>query len=352
MLTNGHRNALQTARCLAITIFMALGIGLSAGHAASPIDDLLQQPNDWFASESGHEVLQNVIVWQSQHGDWPKNVNTTGPLKVKPGKRIVGTFDNGATTGELRLLARAFLVTAIEDYRDAFLRGFDHIIRAQYPNGGWPQFFPLSTKYHRHITFNDNTMIRLLEFLRDVSTKDDFQFVDPDRRASAVEALKRGVDCIIRCQVLVDGKPTVWCAQHDAETLAPTGARSYELPSLSGSESAGILVFLMSIETPSQEIIRAVKGGVDWFDNSKIEGQTYRRSKELPALTPAPDAKPLWSRFYEVESNRPIFSDRDGVVKYDLSEIGSERRSGYAWYGNWGNKVLDTYARWPQRSAD
>ena len=46
-----------------------------------------------------------------------------------------------------------------------------------------------------------------------------------------------------------------------------------------------------------------------------------------------PNAPGLWARFYEIGTNRPIFCDRDGVAKHDLSEIGYERRNGYACYG-------------------
>ena len=44
----------------------------------------------------------------------------------------------------------------------AFLKGVDHILAAQYPSGGWPQFYPPSAQYHRHITFNDNSMVRVM----------------------------------------------------------------------------------------------------------------------------------------------------------------------------------------------
>jgi pectate lyase len=55
----------------------------------------------------------------------------------------------------------------------------------------------------------------------------------------------------------------------------------------------------------------------------------------------------IWARFYEIETNRPIFCGRDGLIKYDISQIEAERRNGYAWYGNWGEKVARAYAEWP-----
>jgi pectate lyase len=332
--------------CVALVPVLLLAASL---HAATPAEKLANNPDDWFRSDDGRKTLENILSWQTEHGDWAKNMDTTSVAFSGDGKRPAGTFDNGATSGELRVLARAFRVTGDERYKQALLRGFDHILKAQYPNGGWPQYFPLSDGYHRHITFNDGTMIRLMEFLRDAVASEDYALLDNDRRAAAVKAIESGIGCIVKCQIVVDGKPTVWCAQHDAETLVPVLARSYEHPSLSGAESAGVLMFLMSIEEPSPEVIRAVKAGAAWFESAKIEGYRYRKNKTEPSLTKDPEAPLLWARFYEIKSNRPIFSDRDGVVKYDIEEIGSERRGGYSWYGNWGENVAKEYAEWAHR---
>ncbi|MCA9200193.1 MAG: pectate lyase, partial [Planctomycetales bacterium] len=170
--------------------------------AASPADRLLKQPEAWFRTHECEEILDNVLSWQSAHGDWPKNKDTTKAKYSGDRNRLEGTFDNGATTGELRLLAKAFSVTGNEHYQAAFLKGLGHILAAQYENGGWPQYFPLSKNYHRHITFNDGTMIRIMEFLRDVASDADFTFVDPARRHVAAAAVQKGVDCILQCQVV------------------------------------------------------------------------------------------------------------------------------------------------------
>lgn len=329
---------------LAMSLFFVAPVG-----ADTPAEKLVEKSDDWFLASEGRQTMENILKWQTEHGNWPKNVDTSGPKGSGEDDGDAGTFDNGATTGELRALARAYHITKDERYKEAFNRGFDHILKAQYPNGGWPQFFPLSTRYHRHITFNDGTMVGLMEFLQDAVSNDDFAFLDEDRRMAAVRAVNRGVDCIVQCQIIIAGVPSVWCAQHDAETLAPAQARTYEHPSLSGAESAGILIFLMRLEEPTPEVIRAVHAGVAWFESAKIEGYRYNRSHDEPALTKDPAASPLWARFYEIESGRPIFSDRDGVVKYDLAEIGSERRGGYTWYGKWGESVARTYLEWPHR---
>jgi pectate lyase len=309
-------------------------------------EQLCRKPDSWFRGDEGKRTTDIVLSWQSDAGAWPKNKDTT--RKQFTGKRgkIEGTFDNKATTGELRFLARAFDATGDPRCRDAYLRGFDHILDAQYPNGGWPQHHPPGKGYHRHITFNDGSMVRLLEFLRDAP---DSGILDADRKRRAAEAFDRGVACIVKCQVVIAGKPTVWCAQHDEVTLAPAKARDYELPSLSGGESAGILRFLMSLERPSPEVIRAVQAGVAWYESARITGIRVDRKKHGGVPVEDRDAPPLWARFYDLETGRPFFCGRDGVKKASLAEIEKERREGYAWYGNWGESVARDYGKWRHR---
>lgn len=320
-------------------------------YADSPAGNLTKHPDAWFNSDEGRQVMENILSWQSEHGDWPKNKDTTTAMYAGERSKLQGTFDNGATTGELRVLARAFRVTGDRKYEQAFHAGFDHILKAQYSNGGWPQYFPLRKGYYTHITFNDNCMIRLMEFLEDAVVENDFEFLDKDRREAAKNAIDRGIDCIVQCQVVINGTPTVWCAQHDEVTLAAANARSYELASLSGAESAGILKYLMSLKEPTPNVIKSVNAGVAWFTTSKIEGFRHNKTKGEPVLTKDPAARPLWSRFYEIESNRPFFCDRDGIVKYNIEEIGEERRYGYTWYGNWGESLASAYDKWPHRSV-
>jgi len=159
--------------------------------------------------------------------------------------------------------------------------------------------------------------------------------------------------------VVVAGKPTVWCAQYDEKTLAPAMARKYELVSLSGSESVGIVRFLMGIEHPSPEVVRAVEGAVEWFNASKITGIRIDHKPEPGSpkgwdsvVVEDASAPPLWARFYEIGSNRPMFSGRDSVKKYSLAEIEYERRNGYRWYVDRPAKLIsDDYPLWKRRNA-
>jgi PelA/Pel-15E family pectate lyase len=318
--------------------------------AAMTVREALHQSDTWFRSDEGRTALDNVLSHQSLHGGWPKNQNSTAKSFSGERKSIKGTFDNGATTGELRLLARALAVTNDVRYHTAFLKGFDHILAAQYTNGGWPQYSPPPAKsYHRHITFNDDSMRRLLEFLRDVASATNFAFVPADKREAAMLSFNRGIDCILKCQVRVDGRLTVWCAQHDEITLEPRPARTYELASLSGSESAGLLLLLMSLEQPSPAVIRAVHAGAQWYQTNKLNGIREMKADGDKKIVRDATAPALWARFYEIDTGRPIFSGRDGVRKYDYVEIEKERRKGYSWYGTRGTEVLAHYESWRQR---
>ena len=301
----------------------------------------------WFGGLEARQVLDNVLSWQSPLGDWPKNLNTAAASFTGDRTQLRGTFDNGATTSELRFLARSFQVRREHDIKEAFLRGLDHILNAQYTNGGWPQFSPPPTStYHRHITFNDDTMRRLLEFVRDVAQRNDFDFVDAERRRRAEVAFDRGIACILACQIKVDGKLTAWCAQHDAITLEPRPGRTFELVSLSGAESAGILVLLMTIHEPSDPVKRAVESAAEWYRSVQLHDLRVLDEKEGIRTVEDSKASPSWARFYEIGSNRPIFAGRDGQKKFALAEIEAERRNGYAWYGRWGEAVAREFALW------
>ena len=189
-------------------------------------------------------------------------------------------------------------------------------------------------------------MIGLMTFLREVSEKDRYEFVAPNIRQQANEAFERGVKCILDCQIKVDGKRTVWCAQHDKDSLVPRGARSYEHPSLSGGESAGIVCLLMSLDKPSDEVQKSIRAAVEWYEYSKLTGIRFDKQDGDRRIDRDASAPPLWGRFYEIETNRPIFSGRDGAIKYDVAEIEAERRNGYSWYVKSGESVNDSWSKW------
>ena len=312
-------------------------------------------------------VGDNLLFYQHETGGWPKNMRLQDPLtdnvrkkvdEMKKGKRYA-TIDNKGTTTEIIYLSRLYNATKDERYRDAVLRGFDYLFKAQYANGGWPQFFPLSKGYYTHITYNDDAMVNVLKVMRDAAKgKAPFTFLPDSVKAKAQASLDKGVDCILKTQVVQDGRKTVWCAQYDENTLQPADARAFELASLSGQESDDIVLFLMSLSKPSMEIRQCIEDAVAWFKKSKITGIQIEKytngdgKKDIRVVPCAQDdapCDPLWARFYTLDDNRPFFCDRDGVKRYSLDEIGYERRNGYSWYNNDGMDVLKRYETWRQK---
>ncbi|TWU04327.1 pectate lyase [Stieleria varia] len=329
------------------------------GSAHAAPKDFLDRNQAWFAGDEAKRIASNILSFQSDLGGWPKNLDTTERPFTGDRTKLKGTYDNGATTDELRFLGRIYTATNEQAYRDAFDRGLDYVLRGQYENGGWPQLSPPGTGYHRHITFNDGAMVRLLSFVREVATTKAYLFVDDERRQTAANAFDRGIECILKCQIRVDGALTVWCAQHDEIDFRAQSGRAYELATLSGSESVGITRLLMSIENPTPEIVKSVEAAVAWFEKAKLQGIRLVKEKDQNGpkgvnlvVVADPKASPLWARFYDIHSNTPVFVDRDGVPKQAVADIGYERRNGYAWYGNWPQKLLDReYLQWKQRIA-
>jgi PelA/Pel-15E family pectate lyase len=264
----------------------------------------------------------------------------------------------------MNYLARVFNATRQARFKESFIRGFDYLLKAQYENGGWPQYYPRLKGYYRHITFNDDAMVGVMELLRKVARKDHaYSFVDETRRAQAEKAVAKGIECILKTQIVIDGRLTAWCAQHDEVTLRPAPARSYEHASLSGSESVGLVRFLMAVDNPDARIVEAVDAAIAWFKQTKLTGVKVieKPAPSFPngfdnVVVEDPKAGPIWARFYEIGTGRPIFSGRDGVIKYSLAEIEHERRTGYGWYTSAPAGLLEKdypawQAKWGKRSA-
>ena len=364
------------------TLAIALALALTTSNAAlaqgSGKGDKGKKKVNWptFAKNADDAFMgtaeatrvgDNLLFYQHETGGWPKNMRLQDPLtdnvrkkvdEMKKGKRYA-TIDNKGTTTEIIYLSRLYNATKDERYLDAVLRGFDYLFKAQYANGGWPQFFPLSKGYYTHITYNDDAMVNVLKVMRDAAKgKAPFTFLPDSVKAKAQASLDKGVDCILKTQVVQDGRKTVWCAQYDENTLQPADARAFELASLSGQESDDIVLFLMSLSKPSMEIRRCIEDAVAWFKKSKITGIQIEKytngdgKKDIRVVPCAQDdapCDPLWARFYTLDDNRPFFCDRDGVKRYSLDEIGYERRNGYSWYNNDGMDVLKRYETWRQK---
>ncbi|MGQ7946751.1 pectate lyase [Flavobacterium sp. WC2509] len=317
------------------------------------------------------KIADNIIYFQRDNGGWPKNYDMKAILTPEQIKAVISskanlhtTFDNSTTYTHIYYLAQVYTATQTEKYKDACIKGIDFILNAQYDNGGWPQYFPLEKGYSRYITFNDGAYMGIMNLLKKVVTNDaNFAFVDAKTRKKVTVAYEKGIDCILKMQINDKGKLTAWCQQHNEKTLLPEWARKFEPPSICNGESAEIVLFLMNIDKPNEKIINSIQSAVKWFSDSKIYNtrvETFNapdldsKYNTKPVTVDCrvvndPTAPPIWTRYYELVTERPLFCDRNSIYLYSLAEVGRERRVGYAWYTYNPEKVLKQYPAWQKK---
>jgi PelA/Pel-15E family pectate lyase len=330
----------------------------------------------FYKSPDALHTAQTIVSFQIPNGGWSKNLDMSGPARLpgqsytsnnlsrflgaddfdkpaNPDWNYVGTLDNDATNTELHFLAKvqaAYPGADGDKFRASFLRGVHYLLNAQYPNGGWPQVWPLEGGYHDAITFNDNAVTESASLLHDVSVGGgDYGFIPADLRKQSGMAGDHAIAIILRCQVVLDGRKTVWAQQQDPLTLAPVAGRNFEPAALSAGESADILIFLMKLAKPSPEVRASIEAGVAWLKANAIYGQAFVGGRNTPGgrhLEATPGAGPIWARYYSITTGKPIFGDRDKTIHDTIADLTLERRNGYAWYSAGAKEALDAYAAW------
>jgi PelA/Pel-15E family pectate lyase len=315
------------------------------------------------------EIADRMLIAQRSIGGWSKTIDgkTQPPqydkewtslfeasVKDEVGRNDA-TIDNHATNREILHLAKVYNTSQNEKYKEAAERGIAYLLKMQYKNGGFPQFYPDSSGYRKHITFNDDAMINCLKTLKAIAeSKTPFEKIGDKYRKDAKKAVDCAVDVILKTQIVSRGRLTIWCAQHHYKTLQPVKARAYELPSFSGNESVKIVEFLMSLNKPTPSVKKAITSAVAFFDSIKITGLKVERIKDASqpsgqdmVVKADATAPTTWARFYDLDTHKPYFCGRDGTKKASLAEIENERRVGYGWYGTWPADLLEKeFPKW------
>jgi PelA/Pel-15E family pectate lyase len=287
---------------------------------------------------AGATLAANLISWQLPCGGWSKAVSYAAPRP--PGSawtsqsephHYAGTLDNRSTTEQLLFLAHRFTASPDEKIKASLERGLDYLLEAQFPNGGWPQNYPLEGSYHDSLTLNDEAMLHAIEVLMAASTGNEpWTWLDPERKKQAAAASARGIQALLKLQVFVDGKPTVWAAQYDPLTMQPVSARGYELAALSGSESVSVLRLLFKARPVTPEITAAIDTAMAWF--------------AAHHLADHPDG---WSRFYDLTTQKPFFPGKLDGKAWPTEEAMRQSNPGGYDFGVKKPKDLPKYhAKW------
>lgn len=354
----------------------------SVVYQAVPIDDFYDAIKHWndrtgetdvphYEQHQIVEIAENIMLYQRDSGGWPTNKH---PLRQVPeAERAIAlqekslpdaSFDNRNTYPQIEYLAAVYQQTGDPRHRDAALEGLRYTLEKQYANGGWAHSPDRSDDhYFTRITFVDEVMSGVLTFLRRVAAgSPPFDFVDADLRQQAAGAVARGDALVLQLQVVMDGKLTGWAGQYHEETLEPVAGRSYELPGVLAWETVPVVEYLMAIENPSPEVITAIESAVAWLESARLTGFRVERVAADPerfdyhaadydlVIVEDETAKPIWARFYDLQTNQPFLANRDGNRVYKLEDVLYERRTGYSWYGYWPEKLLATdYPAWRKK---
>ncbi len=365
-LSKSESHALEERRALAAEMDKA---GLSASHPApgNSKEFELDSKADaaWFKSPETTFLADTILSYQTPTGGWSKaidyskgvrSIGTHWTSQSGAGWHYCGTLDNRSTTEQIRFLAQLHSMKPQDKYRDGALRGIRWLLDAQFPNGGWPQVYPLEPGYHEAITLNDSAMLHAIQLLQDVGNgKSPYDWVSETIRSEAAKAAAKGIECLHKVQVMIDGKPTVWCAQHDPLTLQPVAASLKEPPSLSGGESADLVKFLMRDAPDTPETRKAIAAAVEWFESRKITElkQTKNESGKTDyVLDPASD-EVRWARFYDLKTQQPIFAGaQDGIIYASFSEMAKNNKVGYDYFTTRPKDIITKeWERWKKRTS-
>ena len=343
-------------------------------HSFSARSIPLDREPAWYATAEARHIADVIVSFQTPAGGWGKNLDMSKEPRrpgeaftpnnlsrllspgdfdapLEPGWNYVGTIDNDATTTQMNFLTKVIAASGTEEsatYRAAFLRGMEYLFAAQFPNGGWPQVWPLEGGYHDAITYNDDAITRVVELMGHAADgSDEFAFVPQDVRDRAAHSFARGIECILVSQIVVNGTLTVWPQQDDALTLKPVSGRNYEPPAQCASESASLLLLLMNdLAHPTATELRSIRAAAAWLKKTAIYNQRYERGPDGRQLVPSPGAGPIWARYYQIGTDIPVFADRDKSIHDHVNELSMERRNGYAWYSADPQRALDRFVKW------
>lgn len=320
-------------------------------------------------------IAENMLTWQTEDGGWAKNTDYCRILKESEwaDPRFQGSFrgtkstlDNGNIYTQIQYLSLVYQQVPDPRYVESMLKAFDWIVKNQNPISGGFRGADVDA-----VTFNDGVMSGVLALCEAiVHDQSRYGFFTPEMRVKAQEVYDKTLNCILKCQIkvkLADGSTllTAWGQQHDHTTLLPVWARNYEPPSITASESCGVIRCLMSIENPSDEIKNAIISACAWLDRDDIKiwgyelvrkpieeqkiGARYYNFDQI--LVPKENAEPLWARFYDLKKMKPIWTDRGPKFCAEYNDIGIERRNGYRYVYNWPAKLLaEDYPAWKAKN--
>jgi PelA/Pel-15E family pectate lyase len=180
------------------------------------------------------------------------------------------TFDDNTTQGPTQLLLNLYMETLDPKYRQPLLKALDFILEAQYPNGGWPQRYPLSFEYAHHgykdytsnYTLNDGSLRNCMWVLIDA-----YERLGDERY---FEAARRAADFLVLVQL--PEPQAAWCDQYDMD-LKPAWARTHEPPAILSRQTVNTVKTMLDfyLYTGDKRYLEPVAPALRWMRDSTIK---------------------------------------------------------------------------------
>jgi hypothetical protein len=241
------------------------------------------------------------------------------------------TFDDRVTADAALFLLRFYRLTHEAAYREPVLKSLDFVLKAQFPNGAWPQRFPLRYEfahdglpdYTSFYTLNDGATQGIIELLLTAyETLGDVRYY---------ESARRGVDVLIAMQG--PQAQAAWAEQHGPD-LRPIAARTHEPAGYVVRESHMAISMLeeLYLRTGDPRYLAPIPRCLDWYE---------RINREIAA------AKYPVPRYWEPGTNKPIYVVRthelnpEGYGKYIWTTDPAKTRCGDAACKGDGKPVID-----------
>jgi PelA/Pel-15E family pectate lyase len=281
---------------------------------------------DAYYGDAVRETAHALVRGQLRSGGWDYRIEFDPKQRGGYAYRVDGggekgknvtTLDDNTTQAALRFLMRADKKLGKDDrLRDAVRFGLESLLKAQYPNGAWPQrfdAFPDPTKfpakrasypeawsrtwpgkdYRAYYTLNDNTLADVIDVLLEASRA----YGDGRYRAAAL----KGGDFLILAQ-MPEPQPG-WAQQYDAD-MHPAWARKFEPPAITGAESMGAMLTLLRLyrETGDNKYLEPLPRALEY----------YRKSETAPGRL---------ARFYELKTNKPLYFTKTYELTYRDDDV-------------------------------
>ncbi|MBN9517824.1 hypothetical protein J0H58_04770 [bacterium] len=285
----------------------AVGLAYLGAHEAT---------GDPYYLEAAAEAARSLARGQLRSGGWDYRVEFAPKLRRDhayradggAGGRNVTTLDDNTTQEAVRFLMRVDRAAKQKDtvVHAAAVFALDSLLKAQYPNGAWPQrydTFPDPAKfpvrkaslpetwprdypgkdYRSYYTFNDNSLADVIDVLFEATRV----YGDGKYRRAA----EKGGDFILLAQ-LPDPQPG-WAQQYDVD-MHPAWARKFEPPAVTGGEAQGVMLTLLRLyrETGEKKYLEPLPRALAYYRKSQL-----------------PDGR--LARFYELKTNRPLYFTKD-----------------------------------------